>query len=244
MLSSLSKRSPVILRVFLTAVSALSAVVFASAFTLVPSPATATSLTPSPARPVSNTPLVLRAARAVLHVTVTVASGDTLSSLSQANCGTAADWSGLYAENKRVIGGNPDVITAGQVLKVHCYDPGYTWPAPPTPPPAPVQQYSAPAQQPAASSAPVPQDAGTAVSTAGDSSFQACVIARESGGNSQVMNSSGHYGLYQFSASTWAAYGGNPGDFGSASVSEQNQVFANAMASPGGASNWAPYDGC
>ena len=74
-------------------------------------------------------------------------------------------------------------------------------------------------------------------------SFQACVIAAESGGNPQVMNASGHYGLYQFSASTWAAYGGNPADFGNASVAEQNQVFNNAMAA-GGESNWAPYDGC
>jgi hypothetical protein len=79
--------------------------------------------------------------------------------------------------------------------------------------------------------------------TGSTGSFQACVIAAESGGNSQVMNASGHYGLYQFSASTWAAYGGNPADFGNASVAEQNQVFANAMAA-GGESNWAPYDGC
>ena len=54
--------------------------------------------------------------------------------------------------------------------------------------------------------------------TGSTSAFQACVIARESGGNPQVMNASGHYGLYQFSASTWAAYGGNPADFGHASV--------------------------
>jgi len=57
------------------------------------------------------------------------------------------------------------------------------------------------------------------------------------------MNSTGHYGLYQFSASTWAAYGGSPADFGDASVAEQNRVFANALAA-GGQSNWSPYDGC
>jgi hypothetical protein len=57
------------------------------------------------------------------------------------------------------------------------------------------------------------------------------------------MNASGHYGLYQFSASTWAEYGGNPADFGDASVAEQNQVFDNAIAA-GGASNWSLYDGC
>ena len=73
--------------------------------------------------------------------------------------------------------------------------------------------------------------------------FGQCVVQRESGGNPQIMNGSGHYGLYQFSASTWAEYGGNPADFGHASVAEQNQVFANALAQ-GGEFNWAPYDGC
>jgi hypothetical protein len=79
--------------------------------------------------------------------------------------------------------------------------------------------------------------------TGSTSSFQACVIAAESGGNAQVMNSSGHYGLYQFSASTWAEYGGNPAEFGDATVAEQNQVFDNAIAA-GGESNWSLYDGC
>jgi hypothetical protein len=74
--------------------------------------------------------------------------------------------------------------------------------------------------------------------------FGNCVVERESGGNPQVMNSTGHYGLYQFSFSTWVAYGGNPADFGHASVAEKEQVFLNAMATPGGANNWAPYDGC
>jgi hypothetical protein len=57
------------------------------------------------------------------------------------------------------------------------------------------------------------------------------------------MNSSGHYGLYQFSASTWAAYGGLLGDFGHASAAEQRHVFLNAIAQAG-QSNWLPYDGC
>ena len=75
-------------------------------------------------------------------------------------------------------------------------------------------------------------------------SFAQCVIRRESGGSSQVMNSTGHYGLYQFAYGTWVAYGGSPSAFGHASVAQQNQVFANAMATPGGANNWGPYDGC
>ena len=73
-------------------------------------------------------------------------------------------------------------------------------------------------------------EAAAAATYSGSGSFQSCVIARESGGNSQVMNSSGHYGLYQFSASTWAAYGGSPSSFGNASVAQQNQVFNNAIA--------------
>jgi hypothetical protein len=77
----------------------------------------------------------------------------------------------------------------------------------------------------------------------GDGGFASCVIASESGGNSQVMNSSGHYGLYQFSESTWEEYGGSAADFGDASVAEQNQVFDSALAA-GGESNWSAYDGC
>ena len=69
------------------------------------------------------------------------------------------------------------------------------------------------------------------------------MVERESGGDPNVMNASGHYGLYQFSASTWAEYGGNPADFGNASVAEQEAVFMNALAR-GGEFNWAPYDGC
>jgi Transglycosylase-like domain/LysM domain len=99
-----------------------------------------------------------------------------------------------------------------------------------------------------AATAPVQAAPAQAASTGGGysaapGSFQQCVIDRESGGDSQVMNSSGHYGLYQFSASSWAAYGGDPADFGHASVAEQNQVFQQAYAQAG-AGPWAPYDGC
>lgn len=74
-------------------------------------------------------------------------------------------------------------------------------------------------------------------------SVQACIISRESGGNPNIFNASGHYGLYQFSYSTWVGSGGAAADFGHASVAEQNQVFANAVAARG-YSDWAPYDGC
>lgn len=75
------------------------------------------------------------------------------------------------------------------------------------------------------------------------SGFEACVIRAESGGNSQIMNSTGHYGLYQFAYSTWVAHGGSPSTFGHASIEEQHAVFWNTVHADGTA-DWAPYDGC
>jgi LysM repeat protein len=177
-----------------------------------------------------------------------VKSGDTLASIAQHLYHSPDYWPVLYWANHGKIKYASE-IQAGQLLTV---------PAKPAKiPGAPKVLASAPAPTPApttstasyggsyssastTAAAPV-QTASTSTGSGG--SFQSCVIAAESGGNSQVMNSSGHYGLYQFSASTWAAYGGNPADFGNASVAEQNQVFNNAIAA-GGQSNWAPYDGC
>jgi LysM repeat protein len=179
-----------------------------------------------------------------------VKSGDTLASIAQHLYASPDYWTVLYWANHGQIK-YANEITAGQVLTVPA-KPAKIPAAPkalaPTPPaPAPATSTSTTASSGGSySSASTAQaaPAQSASSYSGSSgSFQACVIAAESGGNSQVMNSSGHYGLYQFSSSTWAAYGGNPADFGNASVAEQNQVFDNAIAA-GGQSNWAPYDGC
>jgi LysM repeat protein len=171
----------------------------------------------------------------------TVQPGDTLASIAQQLYASADYWPVLYSANHAAIP-YASQIQVGQVLTVPNKPakipsvPQEAAPAAPAPSTlTSTQGYSS------AGSAATGQAAST--SSGSTSSFQACVIARESGGNPQVMNASGHYGLYQFSASTWAAYGGNPADFGHASVAEQNQVFANAMAA-GGQSNWAPYDGC
>lgn len=82
---------------------------------------------------------------------------------------------------------------------------------------------------------------GTATYTG--SGIQACIIRTESGGNPQIWNATGHWGLYQFSYATWVAHGGPPADFGHAGVAEQNQVFYNTVAADG-YSDWTPYDGC
>jgi LysM repeat protein len=179
-----------------------------------------------------------------------VKSGDTLASIAQHLYASSNYWPVLYWANHGQIK-YANEITAGQVLTVPAKPakiPGAPKALAPTPPaPAPATNTSTTASSGGSYSSATTVQAAPAQSASSYSgssgSFQACVIAAESGGNSQVMNSSGHYGLYQFSSSTWAAYGGNPADFGNASVAEQNQVFDNAIAA-GGQSNWAPYDGC
>ncbi len=179
---------------------------------------------------------VSRPGAANLPSTYKVRSGDSLSSIARRVYHDQSDWTVLYWRNRRHIRWADDIY-AGQLLHV---------------PAKPAHAPAAPGSLHPQVSLIAPQiarEAGSAAAAASYSSaapggsFGACVIARESGGNAQVMNATGHYGLYQFSAATWAAYGGNPADFGNASVAEQNQVFANAIAA-GGESNWAPYDGC
>jgi hypothetical protein len=59
----------------------------------------------------------------------------------------------------------------------------------------------------------------------GSGSYVACVIDRESGGNSRVMNSGGRYVPCQFSESAREAYGGSASDFSYGSVAGQNPGF-------------------
>ena len=173
----------------------------------------------------------------------TIRSGDSLSKIAGKVYHKQNAWPVLYWANRDKVHW-ANIISTGQVLKVPALPakipaaPGQLGPAPA---PAPVTSM---VTSTATSYAPVQATAAVSGGTySGGGGFQSCVIARESGGNSQVMNSSGHYGLYQFSASTWSAYGGSAASFGHASVAEQNQVFNNAIAQ-GGQSNWAPYDGC
>ena len=170
----------------------------------------------------------------------TVRSGDSLSAIAGKVYHKQNAWPVLYWANRGKIRW-ANIVAEGQVLKV---------PAMPAKiPAAPSQLGPAPAPAPVAApaAAAAPAQATSSVSSGysggASSSFESCVIARESGGNAQVMNSSGHYGLYQFSESTWVAYGGSAASFGHASAAEQHQVFSNAVAQ-GGQSNWSPYDGC
>jgi LysM repeat protein len=158
----------------------------------------------------------------------TVHPGNTLSGIAAAH---DMSWVQLYDDNQHTIR-NPNLIYPGQVLSLAPDD---------------SDSQEAPSVAPSSDTPSVPSNGPSDISQVVNpddySGFQQCVITRESGGNSQVMNSTQHYGLYQFSEQTWVAYGGSAADFGYASVGEQNQVFANAMAA-GGESNWSDYDHC
>ena len=184
-----------------------------------------------------------------LPASYTVQPGDTLSAIAGRFYGDPGAWPVLYQANRSQVR-SADMIVAGQVLSIPA-DPAQvpTAPAsadPPSPPAQAAQGQADPAEATQAQATPAQAPQAPAATSSGGvpgGSFGQCVVSRESGGNPQVMNSTGHYGLYQFSATAWAEYGGNPADFGHASVAEQNQVFSNALAQ-GGQSAWAPYDGC
>jgi LysM repeat protein len=172
----------------------------------------------------------------------TVAPGDTLSRISARFCGTPADYAALAAASGIT---NPDVIYAGQAIKLDCHH------AVPAPAPAPRRDHAAPARPHSSagsgSSPQAPAQETSAGGPAGISAFEACVISRESQGNPQAYNpASGAGGLFQFLPSTWAALGyasAYPGGAQTAPVAVQEAAFAKLYAEAG-TSPWAPYDGC
>lgn len=50
--------------------------------------------------------------------TYTVKKGDCLSRIAQSQTGKSSNWQAIYADNKSVIGSNPNLIYAGQVYKI------------------------------------------------------------------------------------------------------------------------------
>ena len=150
--------------------------------------------------------------------------------------------------------GDYDAPGSAEAPAVHTYSAPvqHTYSAPVQPTySAPVQPtYSAPVQHTSSApsvktvtAAPVSHTSASSSSAAPTSSFQACVIKKESSGNANAMNSSGHYGLYQFDMSTWQSGGGSASTFGHASVAQQNAVF-NSVFAARGTQPWASYDGC
>lgn len=153
----------------------------------------------------------------------TVQPGDFLSTIAPR---LNRSWLQLAGWNKLA---DPNFILVGQVLRIPptSYVPRVDHITPPAPAPAPVTHTYTPTVR------------ASSTSYSPSSGFEACVIQRESNGEPQVMNASGHWGLYQFSYSTWVANGGAPGDWGHAGPAEQHAVFVRSSPS-----NWQRYDGC
>lgn len=112
-------------------------------------------------------------------------------------------------------------------------------PPAPAPSPSPYPSYTPVPAQSTAYASPPPQ-----AGSGGGSAFQACVIARESGGNPEAQNpDSTASGLYGFLDTTWTSVTGLPGPARDYSVAQQDAAFEELYAEAG-TSPWAPSDGC
>jgi hypothetical protein len=183
-----------------------------------------------------------------------VQRGDSLSSISLHEYGTAAEWPALWWANRRQVP-NPSMIVPGEQLVVPHSPRVRRWLVRAAQGATTSPRHAARAARPhrgsrraarerAAAETAAPALARPAArSHARAGSFQNCVIQRESSGNPAAVNpSSGAGGLYGFLPSTWHGLG-FPGLPENAPVAEQNAAFAKEYAQSG-TSAWAPYDGC
>ncbi len=136
------------------------------------------------------TPAV-KPAPAPAPVLVTVALGDSLSSIAAAHNTT---WVRLFNANESIV--HPDIINPGQQVRIPTAEETLVdrpLPLPPAPAPAPVVQ-------PTYSSAPARAAAPArtyAAAPAGGGSAKAFIYSKESGNNPAATNPSGCYGLGQ-----------------------------------------------
>lgn len=203
-------------------------------------PAQAASLQSAGAHP--EAPELLTPTAVAAPAVLTVRQGDTLTSLAQSHCGSAAKWPGLFKANASAVT-NPNLIYPGQKLRRVCDD---------TPAPvlaadvtlqAPVQHtYTHTHTQPVTHPVTDAVSAGEGSSSAyGAFPGASCIVERESGGNPTAQNpGSTASGLFQDLDSTWADYDGYARAMDApASV----QIEFNQKLASGGLSPWAA-DGC
>lgn len=165
------------------------------------------------------------------HAPHTVAAGESLSKISQAELGTSDRWIEIFALNRNAVA-NPNVIDVGQVLDI---------PSAPVAVPDDLLATLAPVLGPSRQATTTPRRAATPAravpSTGGSGGNLAGIRACESGGNYGAVSSTGAYrGAYQFDSQTWQAVGGT-GDPAAASPAEQD-ARASQLASQRGSSPW------
>lgn len=177
-----------------------------------------------------------------------VRSGDTLSRIAGREYGSSALWDDLWWSNRGTVS-NPNEISVGQKLRISAWHTGKAWTLRRALDAIPVIRTNKVRVATASVPSDPAQSASPVASTSytGGGSFEACVIAAESGGNPTAVNpTSGAGGLFQFLPSTWASLGfasSYPGGAQTAPVGVQDAAFAKLYAEAG-TSPWAPYDGC
>jgi len=175
------------------------------------------------------------AAAAPVPAPHTVAAGESLSKIAQADLGTSDRWLEIFVVNRAAIA-DPNVIEVGQVLAI---------PAAPVVVPADLLASLAPAtvpsRLPATSARPGATLSHASPSSrsggSGSGSGLAGIRACESGGNYGAVSSNGAYrGAYQFNAQAWQSVGGS-GDPAAAAPAEQDARAAQ-LQSQLGSSPW------
>jgi len=202
------------------------------------------------------------------NTSYTVRRGDTLSSIARRHYGSAGLWPALWWANRGKVA-NPNVIRVGEqlVLRHHVRSVSatvYRKAVAAQNPAGTAHRSRAPPTHTATTTTSHPQRHARDHEPDGDgddpnpspaqpvsaapvaaSGFEACVIARESGGDPTAINpTSGASGLYGMLLSTWDSLGlGYPGGAYTAPPSVQHEGFLRLYARDGPAP-WAPYDGC
>ena len=167
---------------------------------------------------------------------VTVHSGQTLSGIAVADChGHANDWTGIYEQNRAVIGANPNLIQPGQHLRIKCTDPAYLLRLGSGSSGSSFSSGSSRSAPPAVAS-------GNPAGAYGAFPGAACIVTAESGDNATAQNpDSSASGLFQDLDTTWNGYDGYA-HAKDAPVSVQI-AFNRQLAATAGLSPWAA-DGC
>ena len=161
----------------------------------------------------------------------TVRQGDTLSAIAAHAYGSGADWPAVWWANRHQVP-NPNVIAAGQRLRLPASGQVPTWMARAARAAFPAQAVaaSAPQARPSAA-APV---ATAAPASSGGANWSA-IAACESGGNWSANTGNGFYGGLQFTEQTWLGYGG--GQYASsanhATAAQQIAVAQRVLAGQG-----------
>lgn len=165
--------------------------------------------------------------------TVTINSGDTLSSIASAN---GTDYVRVFNANPQIA--NPDVINAGDKVRIPTADEQLPdrMSALQVAAPATAVSYQAAPQQAVAYSA---QPKAAAVSTASGGVWDS-IAQCESGGNWGTNTGNGYSGGLQFSPGTWAKYGDGSASAAGASKEAQIAAAEKVLAAQG----WGAWPSC